>query len=85
MKNSIEYGRIRFVSFYTDAPSSAKYILRKLEGGEYIFEEYIGKTSLTLMEFEIDTEEELKESLRACRKIITPSKETIWVEKHPLY
>lgn len=33
MKNSIEYGRIKFVSFYTDAPSSAKYILRKLEGG----------------------------------------------------
>lgn len=84
MSRTIGYGKIRYISFYADAPSSARYILRQLEGGEYIFEEYFEDTSLTLREFEIDTREELKEALIECRKIIAPSKATIWVEKHPL-
>lgn len=84
MKKANACGSIRYVNFYADAPSSARYILRQLEGGEYIFEEYFEDTSLNLREFEIDTREELKEALIECRKLIAPSKAIIWVEKHPL-
>ena len=86
MRKSTNYGRIKYVKSYIDAPSSARYILRKMEGGEYLFEEYLNNntTSIILKEFdEILSPEKLKEVLIECRQIIVPSRAIIWVEKHP--
>ena len=77
-----EYGKIRWIDDYIDAPASAEFILRRMS---YCirFERYEGsKKSFTLWEFPLRAlnKKHYKDTLTLCRQMIDSHK-TIWVEK----
>ena len=80
---SKEYGTIRWIDYYWEAPIKAEFIVREDESLNIRLEKYNGfKTSEVLHFFDhcaLD-KEFFEETLYKCRKIISCNK-TIWVEK----
>lgn len=81
MMTSIE--KIKFIESYTQAPISARYILRRLSG-EWILEHYSKKAETVTEQTDLGSSvifpEEFHALLLKCRTLI-PATATLWVEE----
>ena len=80
-KTTTDYGSIRYIEHYLDAPDTAEFILRQLSDGSAVLERYNrNKESMVIAEFPFDSywESEFYQTLKKCRELIGSNKR-IWV------
>lgn len=78
------YGKVRYIDSYVDAPENAEYILRQLTDDSSVLEKYVNGDAIAIelatFPFDAYYKETFFDTLVECRKVINCSK-IIWVEK----